>query len=259
MKLENVTFSYDPPHPALSLMERGKGEGDNVLSNVSFEAKPGEIVAFVGETGSGKTTILRLLTRLNDPQKGRILIDGKDIKTVQRKSLVEQMAVVPQESLLFTGTIRENLLIAKEDASEEEMLQALKAAKADFVFDQKIFPQGLDTDIGSRGDRLSGGQKQRIAIARAFLRRANLLILDEPTSDLDNESERLIQEALAKLMRGRTTFVVAHRLTTIQNADKIVVMDKGKIVEMGTHHELLAQGGKYRKLWEAATQIKALP
>lgn len=228
-----VSFHYDPEIP--------------VLHEVSFGVKPGEVVALVGPSGAGKSTLINLLHRFYDPTEGRIEIDGRDIRKVSLESLYRQIGLVPQETILFGGTIRENILFGQSNASEAEVVEAARAANAhDFI---RGFPKGYDTIVGEKGINLSGGQRQRIAIARAILKDPRLLMLDEATSSLDNESERLIQEALERLMRGRTTFVIAHRLTTVQAADRILVMDKGRIVEEGTHEKLLERQGLYHHLY----------
>ncbi|MEK6683575.1 MAG: ABC transporter ATP-binding protein [Nitrospirota bacterium] len=218
-----------------------------VLKEISFEVHPGEMVALVGPSGAGKSTLIHLLHRFYDPTDGRIEIDGVDVRTVQRASLYRQIGLVPQETILFGGSIKENIRYGKLTATDEEMIEAAKLANAhDFI---SVFPEGYDTIVGEKGINLSGGQRQRIAIARAILKNPRLLILDEATSSLDNESEAAIQEALDRLMEGRTTVVIAHRLTTIQKADRIFVMDKGRIVEEGTHAELLERRGLYHHLY----------
>ncbi|HEY5595273.1 MAG TPA: ABC transporter transmembrane domain-containing protein [Nitrospiria bacterium] len=218
-----------------------------VLNGISFEVRPGEMVALVGPSGAGKSTLIHLLHRFYDPTDGRIEIDGVDVKTVQRASLYRQVGLVPQETILFGGLIKENIRYGKLTATDGEIIEAARLANAhDFI---SAFPKGYDTIVGEKGINLSGGQRQRIAIARAILKNPRLLILDEATSSLDNESEAAIQEALDRLMKGRTTFVIAHRLTTIQKADRIFVMDKGRIVEEGTHAELLERRGLYHHLY----------
>jgi ABC-type multidrug transport system fused ATPase/permease subunit len=226
-----------------------------VLKNISFTVNKGEQVALVGPSGAGKSTITSLLFRFYDPTKGRILIDGRNIKEYNLTELRSNMAIVPQEVLLFGGTIRENIEYGKPGASEEDILEAARKANAlEFISN---FPERLETVVGERGIQLSGGQRQRIAIARAILKDPAILILDEATSSLDSESERLVQDALQHLMEGRTSIVIAHRLSTIHNADNIIVIDKGEVKEMGTHEELLAlEGGIYRNL--SALQIEVM-
>jgi ABC-type multidrug transport system fused ATPase/permease subunit len=218
-----------------------------VLHDVSFTAKPGERIAVVGSSGAGKSTIASLLLRFYDPVKGRITIDGTDAKEYDLSALRDRMSLVPQEVLLFGGSIRENIAYGKPDATDAEIEAAARKANAhDFI---TSFPEGYATVVGERGIQLSGGQRQRIAIARAVLKDPAILILDEATSALDSESERLVQEALDKLMVGRTSIVIAHRLSTIRSADKILVLDKGKVIESGTHDELIAEeDGMYRSL-----------
>jgi ABC-type multidrug transport system fused ATPase/permease subunit len=218
-----------------------------VLKDITFEATKGQQVALVGPSGAGKSTISALLLRFYDPSGGRIMIDGKDAREYDLTALRGNMAIVPQEVLLFGGTIRENIEYGKPGATEEEILKAADQANAmEFI---GKFPEGLETLVGERGVQLSGGQRQRIAIARAILKNPAILILDEATSSLDSENERLVQEALEKLMEGRTSFVIAHRLSTIHKADKIIVIDQGEVKEMGTHEELLAnRDGIYYQL-----------
>lgn len=218
-----------------------------VLHDITIDVKPGETVAIVGPSGSGKSTTAQLLLRFYDPDKGKISFDGKDAREYDLTELRENMAIVPQDVLLFAGTIRENIAYGKPGASEAEIIEAAKKANAlSFV---ESFPDKFETKVGDRGIQLSGGQRQRIAIARAVLKNPAILILDEATSSLDSESERLVQEALDKLMVGRTSFVIAHRLSTIRNADKIIVIEKGVVVESGTHDELITiDNGLYRSL-----------
>ncbi len=227
-------------------------EDQEVLKGLNFTVEPGEMVALVGPSGAGKTTLVHLLHRFYDPVSGEILVDGHNIRDVQMTSYWRQIGLVPQETLLFGGTIEENIRFAKEDATLAEIREAARAANADPFINE--CPEGYQTIVGEKGIRLSAGQRQRIAIARAILKNPHLLILDEATSSLDNESEKLIQEALERLMRGKTSFVIAHRLSTIHNADKILVLDRGRIVETGTHRELMEQKGLYQYLYS----LKAL-
>lgn len=221
--------------------------GRDVLKNVSLMAYPGQRVAVVGPSGAGKTTLMSLLSRFYEPQAGRICIDGHDIADVTLDSLHDAVAVVPQEVTLFGGTVRENIAYGRVGASDAEIEAAARAANAHSFIDD--LPHGYQTLVGDRGVKLSGGQRQRIAIARALLKDPHVLVLDEATSSLDNESEVLVQEALERLMLGRTTFVVAHRLTTVERADVIVVLDGGRVIETGTHEELLSRGGLYYRLY----------
>ena len=219
-----------------------------VLNNIGVEIKPDSLVALVGPSGAGKSTMVALLLRLYEPTSGRILFDGTDNQGIPLSVLRSQMAIVPQDIFLFGGTIRENIAYGKTDASDTMIEEAAKKANA-WEFISK-FPEGLETLVGERGTQLSGGQRQRIAIARAVLKNPKILILDEATSSLDSESERLVQDALEKLMKGRTSIVIAHRLSTIRQADLILVLDHGRIVEQGTHEELLKDNGLYRNLSE---------
>jgi ABC-type multidrug transport system fused ATPase/permease subunit len=227
-----------------------------VLKDITFEARHGEQVAFVGPSGAGKSTISSLLLRFYDPSGGQIIIDGKDAKDYDLTELRGNMAIVPQEVLLFGGSIRDNIEYGKPGATEQEILKAAEQANAmEFI---GRFPEGLETLVGERGVQLSGGQRQRIAIARAILKNPAILILDEATSSLDSENERLVQEALEKLMEGRTSFVIAHRLSTISHADRIIVIDQGEVKEMGSHEELLAMDdGIYRQLTKLQINVMA--
>lgn len=235
IEFKNISFTY-PTRPDFQ-----------VLKDVSFRVSAGETIALVGSSGSGKSTIASLSLRFYEPDSGLYLIDGKSSTEYELTHLRDQMAIVPQDVLLFGGTIRQNIAYGKPNASEEEIIEAAKQANAyDFIMS---FPDQFDTLVGDRGIQLSGGQRQRIAIARAVLKNPSILILDEATSSLDSESERLVQEALDKLMKGRTSIVIAHRLSTIKNADKIIVLQKGVVLETGTHQQLITnEGGLYHKL-----------
>jgi subfamily B ATP-binding cassette protein MsbA len=228
---EHVSFAYDE---------------EPVLQDITFEAPVGSIVALVGPTGAGKSTLTDLVARYYDPRSGRITIDGVDLREFAVESLLARIAVVTQEPFLFHTTIRENILYGRLDASPEEVEAAAKAA---YVHEEILeLPEGYETVVGERGARLSGGQRQRITIARAILKDADILILDEATSSLDSRSEGEVQKALANLMEGRTTFVVAHRLSTIRNAARILVLERGRVVESGSHEELVEAGGLYATL-----------
>ncbi len=230
---EDVNFAYDK---------------DPVLQNFSLHVKPGEVVALVGPSGAGKTTLVGLLNRFYDPVSGRILIDGHDIRNLTQVSLHNNLALVDQETFLFNESISDNIRYGRQDAGDEMVVAAARQAYADEFIRQ--LPEGYDTLIGDRGLRLSGGQRQRLCIARAILRDAPILMLDEATSALDTESEAMVQQALGNLMRNRTTFVIAHRLSTVMHADRILVLEDGRLKESGTHQQLLGQGGLYKRLYD---------
>jgi subfamily B ATP-binding cassette protein MsbA len=231
ISFENVSFKY---------------ELDEVLKNVSFNIKKGQMVALVGQSGSGKSTIANLLMRFYDVTKGAIKIDGMDIRDITKKSLRELMGLVTQDSILFNDTVKNNIALGKPEASMDEIINAAKIANAhDFIME---LPKGYDTNIGDSGNKLSGGQKQRLNIARAILKNPPVMVMDEATSALDTESEKLVQDALDKLMKDRTSIVIAHRLSTIKNADKIIVLHKGEIIEIGNHKELMNKKGTYHNL-----------
>jgi ATP-binding cassette subfamily B protein len=225
---------------------------ETTLENISFHARAGERVAIVGHTGAGKSTLMSLLVRFYDPKAGRIELDGVDLRDLKLSSLREQVSVVLQEPLLFSGTIEENIRYGKLDASSEEVREAAKAANADDFISR--LPNGYATELGERGAQLSGGERQRICVARAFLKDAPVLILDEPTSSIDSKTERVILDALDDLMVGRTSFMIAHRLSTVRHADQILVLEHGRIAERGTHDELVAAGGTYEQLYAAQTR-----
>ena len=235
IKFENVNYKYDDSN-------------EYVLKNINLDVKAGEIVAFVGKSGSGKTTLVNLLARFFNTDEGKITVNGVNIKNIHLDTYRNKFAIVPQETFLFGGTIKENISFGK-NVSDEEIISAAKMANA-YNFIQEDLPNKFETEVGERGALLSGGQKQRIAIARALIKNPEIMILDEATSALDSESEKLVQEALDSLMEGRTTFVIAHRLSTIVRADKIVVMENGEIKEMGTHSELITINGIYKNLYD---------
>jgi ATP-binding cassette subfamily B protein len=232
LRFEGVSMGYDA--------------GTLTVNDVTFEARPGQMIAFVGPSGAGKTTITYLACRLYDPSQGRITFDGVDLRELSLSDVSHWTAKVTQETTLFNATIEENLRYGKPEATREEIERACRVAQVHDVI--AALPQGYDTVVGERGYKTSGGEKQRLALARVVLRDPKVLILDEATSSLDSRSEALIQQALEPLLAGRTSLVIAHRLSTILRADLILVMDKGRIVERGTHAQLLAQGGLYKKL-----------
>lgn len=234
ISVKDLTFEYE--------------DNRTILKDISFEIEAGQTIALVGPSGAGKTTLLNLIPRFYDPQQGQIIVDGKEIKEVKVKSLRDHISIVPQEVHLFGTSIKDNIKYGNLTATDEDIISAAEDANAhEFITD---IPEGYDAMIGEKGVKLSGGQRQRLAIARAILKNPKILLLDEATSSLDSGSESLVQEALYRLMKGRTTFVIAHRLSTVQHADRILVMDKGEIVEDGTHQELLAKGGLYSHLYE---------
>ena len=239
VEFENVTFEYD--------------EGKQILNDITFSAPSGSVTALVGTSGSGKTTIAGLAASFLKPTKGKVIVDGFDLSTIELDSYRSRLGVVLQDDFLYEGTIRENILFSKPDATEKEILQAVAAAHVNEFTDR--FDDGLDTLIGERGVKLSGGQRQRVAIARAILADPQILVLDEATSNLDTESELYIQESLAKLMKGRTTFVIAHRLSTIRQASQILVIEEGKIAEQGTHEKLIEARGRYFQLYTYQARI----
>jgi ATP-binding cassette subfamily B protein len=242
VEFKNVTFGYDKHKP--------------VLKNIELNVKAGEMIGFVGRSGVGKTTMTNLICRFYTADEGSVEIDGVDIKKIKLDDLRSQIGMVLQDQFLFNGTIAENIAYAKPDATPEEIMQAAKIANAhDFIVK---FPEGYDTNVGERGQRLSGGERQRVSIARAIMHNPKILILDEATSSVDTETEKAVQEALARLIKGRTTFAIAHRLSTLRNSDRLVVLEDGKIVEMGTHDELMEKKGTYQKLVEMQTELSKI-
>jgi len=234
LSLKGIEFEYEP--------------GCSVLNGISLDIRKGEVIALVGLSGAGKTTLVDLIMRLYEPNQGRIELDGIDIRSIRQRSLRKMMGNVTQETILFNDTVAGNIGYGKEHASRDEIVQAAKLANAhEFIVNM---PQGYDTRIGERGVKLSGGERQRIAIARSILRNPQILIFDEATASLDSHSERLIQQAISRLMKGRTVIVIAHRLSTVRNADKIVVLDDGRIVEHGTHAQLIERNGLYKRLYD---------
>ena len=248
LKVTEGAISYHDVHFAYEDGE-GKGAGENpeVIRGLNLDIRPGETIALVGASGGGKSTTCALLPRFYDVDSGSITIDGQDVRSVTQRSLREAIGIVQQEVYLFDGTIAENIAYGNPHATMAQIESAAEKANiAEFI---KTLPDGYETQVGERGTRLSGGQKQRIAIARVFLKNPKILILDEATSALDNESEHAVQESLASLSRGRTTIVIAHRLSTIKDADEIATIDAGRVVERGTHEELLARGGTYARYY----------
>jgi len=237
--IENVSFSYSPEK--------------TVLKDINLRIEPGEMIGLAGASGSGKTTLAKLICRFYDPDEGRITIDGIDLRKIKQRSLREKIGVVLQEPFLFHGSIAENIAYGRPDATREEIIESAKAANAhEFIM---RLPNGYDTEVGERGAKLSGGEKQRISIARAIINKPSIIILDEATSSVDTVTERMIQEALERLVKGRTTIAIAHRLSTLRNANKLVILDNGRIVEMGTHEELLKKNGVYAKLVRMQSEI----
>jgi ABC-type multidrug transport system fused ATPase/permease subunit len=244
IEFRNVVFSY----PAIGSSKKEKDKKPRpTLNGLSFDIQPGQVVAVVGHTGAGKSTIAQLIPRLYDPDAGQVLIDGQDIRKFTLESLRAEMSMVLQESILFTGSIVENIAYGRPDATGAEIIEAARDANADEFISK--FPDGYYTILGERGSNLSGGQRQRIAIARAFIRNTPILILDEPSTGLDAESTDLVLQALRKLMKGKTTIIISHELSLIRDADKIIVIKEGQIEQMGTHNELIRAGGLYANLY----------
>jgi ABC-type multidrug transport system fused ATPase/permease subunit len=241
VQFEDVEFAYTPEKP--------------VLHGIDFTAEPGTVTALVGSSGSGKSTIISLICAFHLPLKGRVLVDGIDLAHVDLNTYRSQLGVVLQDSFLFDGSIRENILFSRPEATEEQFLAACRTARVDEFAER--FPESYDTVVGERGVKLSGGQRQRLSIARALLADPRILILDEATSSLDSESEQMIQAGLNQLMQGRTTFVIAHRLSTIRRADQILVVEQGRVVERGSHSELFALGGRYFDLYTRQHGLEA--
>ena len=242
VEFRDVSFAYEPGKP--------------ILKNLNFVVEPGEMIGLAGHSGAGKSTLINLICRFYDIEEGEILIDGHDIRKVGLKSLREQIGVVLQDPFLFNGTVAENIAYGNPEASLDEIVAAAKAANAhDFILDMA---EGYDTLVGERGTRVSGGERQRISIARAVLRNPRILILDEATSNVDTQTEAQIQEALARLVQGRTTFAIAHRLSTLKHAHRLLIVEQGELAEMGTHDELIAHAGIYAGLCQMQTELSKL-
>jgi ABC-type multidrug transport system fused ATPase/permease subunit len=253
IEFRNVVFAYPSIGPS---KKKGDAKPRPTLNGISFEVKPGEVLAVVGHTGAGKSTIAQLIPRLYDPNEGQILIDGYDIREFTLESLRGEMSMVLQEAILFTGSIVENIGYGRPDASGAEIIEAAQNANA-HEFISKL-PDGYYTTLGERGSNLSGGQRQRISIARAFVRDTPILILDEPSTGLDAESTELVLQALRKLMKGKTTIIISHELNLIRDADKIIVIKEGQIEQMGTHDELIRAGGLYANLYTMQSGQRAM-
>tara|TARA_B000000557_G_C20783283_1_gene447489 strand:- start:547 stop:1536 length:990 start_codon:yes stop_codon:yes gene_type:complete len=241
IKFDSIEFSYP--------------ERESVLSGVSLNIRAGETIGLVGSTGSGKTTLVGLLLRFHDPLQGSVSLDGNDVKDLKLSSLRGSISLVSQNTTLFPGTVRDNILYGRPSASEEEIVEAARIAEATNFINE--LPEGWETDIGEDGHRLSGGQRQRLAIARAVLKDAPILVFDEATSNVDNETEAALQRSIDRISTDRTTIIIAHRLSTVRNSDKIAVLDSGKITELGTHEELVDADGLYSRLWSVQTGLAA--
>ena len=243
VEFKDVVFEYEPGHP--------------ILKGMNFKVRPGESIALVGPTGAGKTTVINLISRFYDIASGQVLIDGHEVSKVTLHSLRSQMGIMMQDSFIFSGDIRENIRYGKLDASQQEIEQAAKTVRADEFI--RSMEKGYDTPVNERGSRLSQGQKQLISFARTLISDPKILILDEATSSIDTKTERLMQEGINQMLKGRTSFIIAHRLSTIKNCDRIMYIDDGRIVESGSHEELMERKGEYYKLYTAQLQEMSLP